>query len=530
MSSMANSPGNGADAQGQFAQLAFVLFAAVSVLASLVGAISQSVAADEVLARIALSVAPLGLLALGARLIFRVPTCLLLSVVLVFGLYRGIVVYWPIDSSRLAGPAIAAVITALWGVVIFRVIKALENFDRQFQQLQRSGWDWISSELQHRVSAYAEQEMKSLQNALLGIITGRATETVSRDIASKLITQNLRNTLGNISSMRLTGAKQTPSISLRKATLEALQNPRFDLIFLAVSHTALSLLGIIQFVDFWRGILAVLLSGLVLMSGIQLIQVIGRVSNNPALNFLALVALAAVTIYIPDSVFALAGQGSGLDQFPVLVAPIGTLALLLGSAVFSKLSLDRQALIAEFAIRLSDRELIDLYIHHSLQSELRSISLLYEESAAKDSSSLEDIARQRLAEFSARDLESEFRATLSNPRERLRRVLDSWSPIVEISAADFLEGESSMSSLACRVVEEAISNSVRYGGATKVSIVAKRMGSKLRLEILANGGPVETGTEGGIGRQLLEVASYSWNISETSDGTLLSVTIPFLPK
>lgn len=531
MSSTANSPDSAPETQGRFARLAFVLFAAVNVIASLVGAISQSVATEEIFTRTVLSVAPLGLLALGAKLIFRLPAYLLLSVVLAFGLYRGVVIYWPVDLAQLAGPAIAAAITALWGVVIFRVVKALEHFDRQFQQLQQSGWDWISSELQHRVSAYAEQEIKSLQNTLLGIITGRATEAVSRDIASKLITENLRNTLGNISSMRLTGAKQTPSTSLGRATLEALRNPRFDLIFVAVSHTALSLVGIMQLVDFWRGVVSVMLSSLVLIAGTQLIQRTGRIFTSAALTFFAIAAVAVGSTLIPDTIFTLAGQGSELDQFRILiVAPLGALVLLIGSAVFSKLNLDRKTLIAEFAIRLSDRELIDLYIHHSLQSELRSISLLYEESAVKDSSSLEDLARERLAEFSSRDLESEFRATLSNPRARLRRVLDSWSPIVEISAAEFLASENSMSSLACRVVEEAISNSVRYGGATKMSISAKRLGSKLRLEILANGGPVEAGTEGGIGRRLLEVASYSWRISPNKDGTALIVTIPFLPE
>lgn len=532
MRSMASSPSSEKQAQIQFARVAFGLFLAASFLASAIGAWGQSESLIETATKAVVSVTPLVLSLIWSQRLFGLSGLALFLLSFAYGLFRGAVVWWPLEGDyTLLYVLAAAGITTIWWAVTFRVVKSWQEFSVQLSLLKKSGWDWISTELRNRVLTTAKNEMKNLQTSLLDVLTARASDAVSRHLTSQLITQNLRHAISSISGMRLSEQKMTPTISFTATLYSALKHPSFDLRFLTLGSAALSLLGVTQLVGFWRGLGSVAMSCLVLLLGASLLQAGLQKTSSRVLSLGLMIALAIFSVLLPDLMFQLVGMGSELSQIQILLGgPITTLTLLISSSFFKRVQLDRQRLVSEFALRLSDRELIDLYIHHSLQSELQSISMLYQESANQDSARLEELAGLKLADFSGRDLESEFRTTLSDPRGRLKRVLESWSPIVRISAEGFLTSEHSLSSLACRVIEEAISNSVRYGGSTEIKISSRLDRNKLRLEISANGGPVDADVQGGVGRRLLEVASYSWKITNTGNGTLLIVTIPFNPK
>lgn len=514
--------------RGKFSGVALALFAGTEAAASALGGLSQGLPTGEVALRIFLSCTPLAFAALLRRPLFKLPELGLVALAAGYGLFRGSVVYWPLSEASPFEPIAAAIITALWWIVIMRSVKIWGEFNQQFQFLQESGWSWISNELRQRFAELASQEIKTLQSSLLSIVASRAADAVTRDMAAQLVSTNLKNALANISGLRLAESKGSPILSTRSTIKSALSSPRFDLVFVIASYTALSLVGIIQLVGFGRGAVSVFLSCTITAIGALAVGRVGRALGSAPLTLILLAAVAFAGVWIPDLIFTLLGQGSEIARIQILGGgPLTAFTLLAASAVLAKVRSDSEALIAEFAIRLSDRELIDLYIHHSLQSELQSISKLYQESATQDSLRLESMAQDRLEEFSSRDLEGEFQATLRDPRQRLVKVIRAWSPIVQIEAESFLAREDSRSSLACRVVEEAISNSVRYGGATKITVASKLRGSKLELEVRANGRSIQNDVPLGLGQKLLQVATYSWSLANTKEGTILSVSIPF---
>jgi hypothetical protein len=165
------------------------------------------------------------------------------------------------------------------------------------------------------------------------------------------------------------------------------------------------------------------------------------------------------------------------------------------------------------------------YLHNSLQSELSAIASQLERVAEDPKSGEVDEVLERFSAIVNRSMSEDLLNYLEVPAARYRRILKSWVGIVEI--ADEIDlaifADNDRSTLFVQLIQEAISNAVRKGGAKSVHISGGYSADVLKVAI-RNDGEFDPNAKKGIGHQWIERFAVSdWRISRDERGTLLEV-------
>jgi len=105
-----------------------------------------------------------------------------------------------------------------------------------------------------------------------------------------------------------------------------------------------------------------------------------------------------------------------------------------------------------------------------------------------------------------------------------------WEPLIDISHSVDYQGSvltARVQSALGDVIEEAISNAVRHGGATAVTITGARLESdQLTLAIRDNGVGI-TPASRGFGSEVFDrLAGDNWSLAREGDETVLLLTFP----
>jgi signal transduction histidine kinase len=176
-------------------------------------------------------------------------------------------------------------------------------------------------------------------------------------------------------------------------------------------------------------------------------------------------------------------------------------------------------------------------LHGEVQSQLLSSALSIErlDPVADADQLLNTLVSARAllkAPFDASQLDDSSHGEVSVSTE-VQRKANLWKGIVQVSLSldekvDQICGEVALN--AGRVVEEAITNSVRHGRAKKVDITVEPGGYGLNILIHDNGQYHSTETINshakGMGTALFEaVSDGAWSMSQVDSGTVLAVTI-----
>jgi signal transduction histidine kinase len=165
------------------------------------------------------------------------------------------------------------------------------------------------------------------------------------------------------------------------------------------------------------------------------------------------------------------------------------------------------------------------YLHNSLQSELSAIALQLERVAEDPKSGEVDEVLERFSAIVNRSMSEDLLNYLEVPEVRYRRILKSWVGIAEISDEIDIKifDDNSRSTLFVQLIQEAISNAVRKGGAKSIQITAVYSADVLKVAI-RNDGAFDPNTKKGIGHQWIDRFAVSdWRISADMRGTLLEV-------
>lgn len=201
---------------------------------------------------------------------------------------------------------------------------------------------------------------------------------------------------------------------------------------------------------------------------------------------------------------------------------------------------DREKLLEQLQSDLMDRNdnLFELskpvevdvasYLHNSLQSELLALSYQLEESANDPHS---DRSRKLLEQLGARinrSISRDFEDFVENPLSRLEKVQSAWKGIAEVSISTNEIGalEPSQALLIVQIIEEAISNAVRYAKATEIAISIKvNRSHEIELEVV-NDGLSESVAKRGLGTEWLDrYAAGKWSRELVDGKTLLKITL-----
>lgn len=167
------------------------------------------------------------------------------------------------------------------------------------------------------------------------------------------------------------------------------------------------------------------------------------------------------------------------------------------------------------------------YLHNSLQSELFGIAKRLE--AASYSASGADSAEvlQSLESALNRDYQ-DISSREMGGLVRIQKLITSWQGIadIEVSGLNNLEEGSSLAQRTSQILEEMITNTIRYGGADSIQV--ELIENSMHLEIqLTHNGKGEISKKSGLGSLLLMQRSAAGvEISAHSGKTYLRISLP----
>jgi hypothetical protein len=235
-----------------------------------------------------------------------------------------------------------------------------------------------------------------------------------------------------------------------------------------------------------------------------------------ALSRVVFVAISGISAVV---LCDLTGVASGFDSellpftLVALLAPLPIMALLFLESLVNQVLLNREQTLETMrnnVTRVEDYFGTNFasYLHNSIQSELTSIALqLRALTNDLDAQKLSETI-ERLQAISQMSLGSEFLARTDSPRSRLEKMATSWDGIAKVSLklSDPDLAEFRVSSILVPMVEEAVANSIRHGGATVVRVRVWGEDGNTQVEIFNNGKLAESG-DGGMGSKWISSLS-----------------------
>ena len=178
--------------------------------------------------------------------------------------------------------------------------------------------------------------------------------------------------------------------------------------------------------------------------------------------------------------------------------------------------------------RMTEDSEIASYLHSSLQSELTAVALKLDQAAKSGNRDEVKSIIQYAQIVIERDLTVNFHAGEHSPLERINALLDAWRGIaeIEIDLRRIELCETQVVTDISQIIEEAVSDAVRFGNANLISISGDASPDHYYVKVADNGKSKPQGGSG-LGTILLdEIAPNLWRREFALDGTNLEVWIP----
>ncbi len=181
-----------------------------------------------------------------------------------------------------------------------------------------------------------------------------------------------------------------------------------------------------------------------------------------------------------------------------------------------------------------DSQRLSLFVHHSVQSELAAIAMQLTEAASTHDARTMEVVRQRTLEHLDRLQQMEGVtvpwAPSPSDRSRIVQISDAWRGLLDIRLQIPEEGACRPDQwyVAAQVIEEALANAARHGGASQVVVTGALDDGALVLQVRDDGAaaPLDEQPEPGLGTQWLDrIAPGQWQLQRSRGGAHLTVRI-----
>ncbi len=177
----------------------------------------------------------------------------------------------------------------------------------------------------------------------------------------------------------------------------------------------------------------------------------------------------------------------------------------------------------------SERDGIELakYFHNSLQSELFGIAKRLEAASNIENQQGASEAISNLNSILNRDFK-EIQLSEMNGIMRIEKLISSWQGIadIDVKGLESLAEEAELAKRTSQIIEEMITNSIRYGGADKINVELNLTAANLEIEVSHNG-KGEISRKSGLGSLLLTYQSTNgMEIQSELGKTFIRLSIP----
>ena len=167
------------------------------------------------------------------------------------------------------------------------------------------------------------------------------------------------------------------------------------------------------------------------------------------------------------------------------------------------------------------------YVHAEVQSQLLACKLLLLKAAESDFELFPPEITQQIVERMEKIKQPYHRPAARIPALRVAELSQSWQGLAEITydLIPELRELSAHSDVTSQLIEEAVVNSIRHGGAKKIHISSSRAGATLEVVVTDDGEDKSISQGSGLGTILFETFASSWSLNRKDDSTQLVFTI-----
>lgn len=474
---------------------------------------------------------------------------------LLLGLIRGVLIFFGApyfgldDPSALSMRLLNSVVTTLiWLGLSSILVEGNRRYQRRYRAIinQVLIANMRSSTSLDPSFALVARDLAKIQVRLQATYSKSqesASNPVTASSAAREIREQIDTALKPLSHrLWLSSIYEYPKLKIFPLLLQATKNLNFPLEMLMLIYGITTIFNYSVTFGFQKGVIRAL-AGTACLLSMELVrrtvitkwQKIRIGVNLTYLIFVGLIVSSASTISTDALEF-----GNFLPYYMILAPEIGGLMIVI-SAVYLAAT-DREEILKSLKGQLdSTNALLHVgyasnsagnvqlasYLHNSLQSELSAIALQLERVAEDPKSGEVDEVLERFSAIVNRSMSEDLLNYLEVPEARYRRILKSWVDIAEISDEIDLKifNDNDRSTLFVQLIQEAISNAVRKGGAKSIHISAGYSDDVLRVAI-RNDGEFDPNTRKGIGHQWIDRFAVSdWRIRADARGTLLEVDL-----
>lgn len=530
----------------------FAIFSFISVLAvplAMAEFLNRSNLIDFIYIGISVTVAIAGLLFVTLLILKSILEKLsqknhffvMLIIISIIGAVRGILIFYAFELGGFEQPTelhlriiTSTASTLFWLVAISLAVQDTRNYQRKYRNLLKSSILRIAreesgSENSEKALPLSE-ELKQIESALNRTFDEAIRSTVDRDslLRAALKVRQTVDELVRPLSHRLwvNHFNQAPKIKLWNTLVESIKYLKVKPLLIAASLTLISAFNLTSDFGAIRGLIGSATVFTVTFFSLRFLHqyFLKNSQGNLFLNLFYLLlpgTLLGTVLFLTNHL--LYKNDTGLTAYAyvglVLIVSVLSSTRDLTHNDKSNLLIGLQKKLATEGLKLGSSPSysnadVASFLHNSLQSELLALSYQLEDLANNPDPFKSKEIMERLGSRINRSISRDFDDFVEDPLSRLNKLTSSWRGIAAISLIhdDLAHLSPSKALLVVQIIEEAISNAVRYAKASNVSVSIKQLADDAVELIIINDGQSHTEGNRGLGTEWLDrYAAGKWS-------------------
>lgn len=398
---------------------------------------------------------------------------------------------------------------------------------------------------------------KSSSNELIGLI-GHLQEKIVETVGSSPTPQELKKASGEIDALINSHIRPLSQSRWRDGELTWLRAGFFSVVKRTLSSQRIPVVGVILLTLPFTlvaqatriGFLSMVFVEVIWLSLIAIMNLVNYRNSKPEeilkanIRFLLFVIFIAYPITYLAQTFVSLSDSSTVTQSlqGYAISAVSQIALFLVGTLLVALY-DNQEFAFQFLRDVIEKgELESLlektrsgnadvnfaqYVHAEVQSQLLACKLLLLKAAESDFELFSPEITQQIIERMEKIKQPYQKPASRIPAQRMVELSQSWAGLAEITfeLTPELNQLESYSDVTSQLIEEAVVNSIRHGGAKKIEISSRTLSEALEIIVRDNGTFEAPQSRSGLGTILFETFAQSWKLERVGNQTMLSFTV-----